>query len=93
MVEKSVSSTAILSVRVSPEEKQMLQMAADQSRSTVSEFMRRKTLEAAESELIDRRIVTLPVAAWEAFEARLSEPAKAIPVLQELFQRTPAWSK
>ena len=71
----------------------MLQVAAEQSRSTVSDFMRRKALEAAESDLLDRRIITLPTAAWEAFEAHLAQPAKAIPQIQELFQRTPAWSK
>lgn len=93
MVEKSMSASAILSVRVSPEEKEMLQVAADQSRSTVSEFMRRKALEAAESELIDRRIVTLPAEAWSSFEAKLADPAKEVPALKELFQRTPVWER
>jgi uncharacterized protein (DUF1778 family) len=94
MDEKIMStSSVVLSVRVSPEEKAMLQAAAEHSRSAVSDFMRRKSLEAAELEMMDRRVVTLTAAAWDAFEARLAEPACAIPAVAELFSRTPAWSK
>lgn len=86
-------STSILSVRVSPDEKAMLQAAADETRSTVSEFMRRKALEGAEMELMERRIVTISADQWAAFEASLAAPAKDIPALKELAQRTPAWEK
>lgn len=93
MVKEMPSSSAILSVRVSPEEKALLQGAADETRSTVSEFMRRKALEAAEDELMSRRIVTIAADQWASFEAMLSAPAEAIPALTELAHRTPAWEK
>jgi len=86
-------STDVLSVRVSREEREKLQFAAEQSRSTVSDFMRRKALEAADMELIDRRIITLSEEAWNAFDAAMKAPAEEIPALRELFQRTPIWSK
>ena len=86
-------STAILSVRVSPDEKNMLQAAADEARSTVSEFMRRKALEGAEMELIERRIVTIDADQWDAFEASLSAPPRDIPALRELANRTFPWEK
>jgi len=89
---EKMSSSAILSVRVSPEEKTMLQAAAENTRSTVSDFMRRKALEGAEEELMSRRVITIPVDQWEAFEARLNEPAKVIPGVKELFDRKPTWA-
>lgn len=90
---EKMSATAILSVRVSPDEKSMLQAAADEARSTVSEFMRRKALEGAQEELMSRRVVTIAADQWEAFEARLNAPARVIPALQELFDRKPVWER
>ena len=88
-----MSASAVLSVRVSPEEKQMLQAAAEQSRSTVSDFMRRKALEAAQTALIERRVVTLSTSDWEAFEARMAAAPKVIPQVQELFRRPSVCAK
>lgn len=88
-----MSATSILSVRVSPDEKNLLKEAAEQSRSTVAEFMRRKALEGAEMELMERRIVQISADKWEAFEAMLAEPARENPHLKELAQRTPVWER
>jgi uncharacterized protein (DUF1778 family) len=84
-------STSILSVRVNPEERAILEAAAEQSRTTLSEFMRRKALEAAEVEVLGRSIVTIPAADWERFEAWLDAPAATIPALKELDGITPSW--
>ena len=88
-----MSTSAVLSVRVSPEEKAMLLVAAEESRSTVSDFMRRKALEAAEMQLIDRRVVTLSEADWERFEELMAKPARVIPQVQELFRRPSVCTK
>ena len=82
-----MSATAILSVRVSPQEKAMLQEVAGQARSTVSDFMRRKALEAAQLELIERRVIALSPSDWETFEARMTAAPQVIPQVQELFRR------
>ena len=52
-----------VSVRVSPGERDLLEAAAAQARTSLSDFVRRKALEAAEMDLLDRRIVTIPAAA------------------------------
>jgi uncharacterized protein (DUF1778 family) len=81
------NTTTVLSVRVSPDERAILEAAAEQSRTSLSDFMRRKSLEAAELEMLDRSVVTIPAKDWEAFEAWISRPAEAIPALTELARR------
>jgi uncharacterized protein (DUF1778 family) len=85
------ASTRVLSVRVSPNERELLSMAADHERSNLSDFIRRKAVEAAEMDLIERRLVTIPAADWEKFEAWVDQPAKDIPALRDLAERRPAW--
>ncbi len=86
-------STAVLSVRVTPNERALLEAAAEQSRTTLSEFMRRKSVEAAEMEVLDRRIVTIPAKEWEAFEAWINRPPVAKERLAKLARRTPSWER
>ncbi len=85
-------STSILSVRVSPDERALLASAAEQAHATLSEFVRRKALEAAEIEVSSRAIVAIPAKDWEAFEAWIARPPEAIPALTELARRPPSWS-
>jgi uncharacterized protein (DUF1778 family) len=69
----------------------MLEAAAAQAHTNLSDFIRRKALEAAELELLERRIITIPVADWEKLEAWAQAPAKAVPALRELAATLPAW--
>jgi len=87
------SSTSVLSVRVSPDERALLEAAAEQSRTTLSDFMRRKAVEAAEAEILNRSIVTIPAEQWEAFEAWLARPPQNNPGLAALARRIPAWER
>ena len=86
-------STAILSVRVTPNERALLEAAAEQSRTTLSEFMRRKSVEAAEIEVLNRSIVTIPAKDWEAFEAWINSPTRAKEKLAKLARRKPSWER
>ena len=86
-------ATTVLSVRVSSEERALLEAASDQARTSLSEFIRRKAVDAAESEMLERRIVTIPADDWEAFEAWTREPAKDVPALRELAGRKPTWRR
>ncbi|EIJ34971.1 DUF1778 domain-containing protein [Thiothrix nivea] len=86
-------STSILSVRVNETERSLLEAAAKQAHTTLSEFVRRKAVESAELEVMERRIIEIPVALWEQFEAWLDEPAKEIPALKRLAASTPVWEK
>ena len=83
--------TTVLSVRVSDSERAMLEAASEQAHTSLSDFVRRKALEAAELEIMERRIVTIPADAWEEFEAWAKAPARAIPALVELATRAPTW--
>jgi uncharacterized protein (DUF1778 family) len=84
-------ATSVLSVRISAEERAVLEAAAEQSRTSLSDFVRRKALESAEIEVLGRVVVTIPAKDWDEFEAWVSRPAEAIPALAELARRTPTW--
>jgi uncharacterized protein (DUF1778 family) len=86
-------SSSVLSVRLSGEERALLEMASSQARTNVSDFVRRKALEAAEVELMERRIVAIPAMDWERFEAWVAKPARELPRLKELARRPPTWRK
>jgi uncharacterized protein (DUF1778 family) len=83
----SSNPTTILSVRVSPGERALLEAAAEQSRTSLSDFMRRKSVEAAELEILNRSVVTIPAQDWEAFEAWINRPAEVLPALRERLSR------
>lgn len=80
-----------VSVRVSPGERDLLEAAAAQTRTSLSDFVRRKALEAAELELLDQRTITIPTADWERFEAWATAPAKSVPALRDLATTKPVW--
>ena len=84
-------STSVLSVRVSEEERALLEAASEQARTSLSDFVRRKALDAAESDMLDRRVVTIPAKDWAAFEAWANRPAEENEALKELARRAPTW--
>ena len=85
-----MSNLAPVSVRVSQKERELLEAAADQSRTNLSDFIRRKAVEAAEIELLQQNRVTIPAAKWKQFEAWVNRPAKDIPALKKLSKSRPA---
>ena len=86
-------SSSVLSVRLSDQERVLLEAASAQERTNLSDFVRRKALEAAEADVLDRRIVTIPAKDWERFEAWAARPAREIAPLKELAERPPTWRK
>ncbi len=89
----NANTTSVLSVRVSPAERAILEAAAEQAHTSLSDFMRRKALEAAEVEVLNRTIVTIPAKDWEAFESWQARPAEPIPALAALMQRPLTWER
>jgi uncharacterized protein (DUF1778 family) len=83
--------TAVLSLRLSPSERALLEAAAEQARTDLSDFVRRRALEAAEADLLDRRIVTIAAKDWARFETWAGEPAKEVPALRQLAEVRPVW--
>jgi uncharacterized protein (DUF1778 family) len=86
-------TTSVLSVRVSSAERAVLEAAAEQSHTTLSEFVRRRALESAEIEVLNRTVVTIPAKDWDAFEAWIRRPSRTIPALAKLARRTPSWER
>jgi uncharacterized protein (DUF1778 family) len=84
-------SPAVLSVRVSRDERVLLEAAAGHARTNLSDFIRRKAIEAAEADLLNRGSVTIPAEDWEKFEAWVDAPAKGIPALRKLSATRAAW--
>ena len=85
------NSSPIVSVRVSPGERDLLEVAAEQARTSLSDFIRRRALEAAEMEVLDYRVVIIPAEDWEKFEAWVDAPAKDVPALRALAASRPVW--
>jgi uncharacterized protein (DUF1778 family) len=54
------STTSVLSVQVSSAERAVLEAAAEQSHTSLSEFVRRRALESAETDVLNRSIVSIP---------------------------------
>ncbi len=81
----------VMSLRVSPGERSLLETAAEQSRTSLSDFIRRKALEAAELEVLDYRVATIPAEAWGRFEAWVGAPAKDVAALRKLAGHRPVW--
>lgn len=81
----------VVSVRVSPHERELLEVAAELARTSLSDFVRRRAIEAAEMEVLERRIVTIPAKNWKKFEAWVDLPAKEVPALRKLAASRPVW--
>ena len=85
--------TSVLSVRVNADERAILEAAAEQARTSLSDFIRRKALESAELEVMNRTVVTIPAKDWEAFESWLKRPAKANAEVRKLARMKPTWER
>ena len=86
-------TTLVLSVRVNEKERALLEAASQLSRTSLSDFVRRKALDAAEADILERRIVTIPAKNWEAFEAWANRPPQEIVGLKDLAHTAPTWQK
>jgi uncharacterized protein (DUF1778 family) len=90
-LETIMANLAPVSVRVSSRERELLEAAAEQARTNLSDFIRRKAVEAAETELCFGTTVTIPAEHWEKFESWAQAPAEAVPGLADLAKTRPEW--
>jgi uncharacterized protein (DUF1778 family) len=86
-------TTSVVSVRVSGEERTLLEAASEQARTSLSDFIRRKALEAAEIDMLERAVVTIPAKDWERFEAWADRPPRKIAPLEELARAEAKWRR
>jgi uncharacterized protein (DUF1778 family) len=78
---------------VTPNENALIEAAAEQSGAALSEFMRRKSVEAAEMEVLSRSVATIRAEDWEAFEIWIRRPAAKNKGLAKLARRKPSWER
>ena len=75
-----------LDLRLTPEAKRTLNIAASAAGRSVSEFVLESALSRAEETLADRRHFGLNSERWEAFMAALEAPPREIPQLEKLMR-------
>jgi uncharacterized protein (DUF1778 family) len=80
-------ASSVLHVRFSDEERTLLEAAAEQARTNVSDFIRRKALDAAEIGFLKRRLVVIPARDWSAFKAWAHRPPQKIAALEKLSRK------
>jgi uncharacterized protein (DUF1778 family) len=73
-----------LDIRITPEAKQILQQAAKQRHTTISQFVLESALDSATAVLAERSRFTLDAEQWEAFRAALDAPPRRHPRLERL---------
>ena len=61
----NITMSTVLSVRLSDEERALLEATPSQAHTNVSDFVRRKALVAAELDMTERRVVSIPSKDWE----------------------------
>lgn len=83
----------ILTIRVSQEQKLRLSKAAERSQMTVSQFVLKTSMTEADQVLVDLPIISLTEADYDAFLARMKEPAPNNPALDALFERASVLEK
>jgi uncharacterized protein (DUF1778 family) len=79
--------TARLNLRLGDREDAIIRRAADETGTSVSEFVIRAATSEAERTVADARSVMLGPAAWDEFVAILDRPPRENPRLRALFER------
>src|ERR1700759_5133893 len=91
MSSASGNTTSVLSVRVNPSEKAVLEAAAEEEHTTLSDFMRGMAVQAAEPALFQRNPLTIPAKDWESFEAWIGGPPADNAGLAAIGNRGASW--
>ncbi len=82
------SKTERLSLRLTPKQDMVLRRAAEARGESTCDYVLRHAVQAAESDLADRRVFALDDAAWEQLQALLSAtPAQLPQAMAELLSQ------
>ena len=81
----------VIQIRVSAENKAILNRAAALRGQKLSEFMLDSARREAIDALLDQRVFVLAPEAFDAFVAELDAPPEDNPRLRELMSRKPGW--
>ncbi|MBZ9650299.1 DUF1778 domain-containing protein [Sphingobium sp. 3R8] len=75
-------SSSPLNISIDADERASLEAAAKHTGVDLSNFIRGKAIEAAETALLERRLVTIPAEDWNKIEAWVDTPPKDIAALR-----------
>ena len=73
-----------LDIRITPEAKRLLQQAAKERHTTISQFVLESALNSASAVLAERSHIGLNAEQWTAFMAALDEPPRRHPRMERL---------
>lgn len=76
-----------LNIRISEDQKRLVEQAASLSRQTTSQFVMQAALRSAEEALADSTRFVLPPEQYKAFTAALDRPAREILALKKAASR------
>ncbi len=82
---------SVLNVPVSQDERDVLEFAAGQTGADLGDYVRRRAVEAAEIDVLEYRLATIPAQDWEKFEVWVNTPPKDVHALRKLAASHPAW--
>ena len=85
------TATDNINLRISTDEKALIDRAAETLGKNRSEFMLDTMRSAAEDVLLDQRLFKLDDDAFAAFEAMLDAPVEPSPALRKTMATTPPW--
>jgi uncharacterized protein (DUF1778 family) len=83
-LEAMASKTERLNLRLTPSQDAVLRRAAEAKGEAVSDYVLRHAVEAAETDLADRRAFVLDEARWARLQEVLAQPARPAKKLQRL---------
>ncbi len=73
-----------LDIRITPDAKQILQQAAKQRHTTISQFVLQSALDSASAVLAERSSIGMNAEQWEAFITALDAPPRRHPRMERL---------
>jgi len=88
---KDTKSRSLINLRVSPEDRRLIDRAATATGKNRSEFMLSAARFAAEEALLDKVLFRVDAKAYDGLTAYLDEPPAADANLRKLMQTTPPW--
>ena len=80
-----------LNIRIKPEERDLIDRAAQARGKNRTDFILDTVRQAAEDAMLDQRLFVLDADSWDAFAKLLDAPPEPNPRLQALLARKPAW--
>ena len=93
MAVRPQTKTAHLNIRMKPEVRAKIELAASASGKSVSDFVRDAATREAENTLLDRTKIEVNQADWERFIIALDAPPTDNPRLRNLLSRKAVWDR